>query len=38
MALTSPYYYNQDAVVLWQTNLYVHSAICFKGLPKVFDP
>lgn len=31
-------YSNGDITVVWQPSLCVHSAICARGLPKVFDP
>jgi uncharacterized Fe-S cluster protein YjdI len=31
-------YSNGDITVIWQPSLCVHSTICFRGLPKVFDP
>jgi uncharacterized Fe-S cluster protein YjdI len=31
-------YTNGEVTVLWQPHLCVHSAICFRGLPAVFDP
>lgn len=31
-------YTNGDVTVVWQPHLCVHSAICFRGLPAVFDP
>jgi len=31
--------YTRDGVtVVWQPKKCIHSAICFKGLPTVFDP
>ncbi len=38
MSITKHYYKNKDITVLWQPTLCIHSAICFKGLPGVFDP
>lgn len=32
------YYRNGDITVLWQPGLCIHSGICFRGLPQVFDP
>ena len=31
-------YTNGEVTVVWQPHLCQHSAICFRGLPKVFDP
>lgn len=31
-------YSNGEVTVVWQPHLCIHSAICFKGLPQVFDP
>jgi len=31
-------YTNGEVTVVWQPSLCVHSAICFRGLPAVFDP
>jgi uncharacterized Fe-S cluster protein YjdI len=31
-------YSNGEITVIWQPSLCVHSAICARGLPKVFDP
>jgi len=31
-------YTNGEVTVIWQPSLCVHSAICFHGLPAVFDP
>ena len=38
MPLNKHYYKNDDITVVWQPGLCMHSAICFKGLPQVFDP
>ena len=27
-----------DLVVRWEPHKCIHSAVCFKGLPQVFDP
>lgn len=32
------HYANADITVVWKPKLCIHSAICFKGLPDVFDP
>jgi uncharacterized Fe-S cluster protein YjdI len=31
-------YSNGEITVVWQSAKCIHSGICFKGLPKVFDP
>ncbi len=31
-------YSNGEVTVVWKPGLCMHSAICFKGLPEVFDP
>lgn len=31
-------YKKEDIAVIWQPKVCIHSAICFKGLPLVFDP
>ncbi len=31
-------YDNGEVTVVWQPHLCVHSGICFRGLPSVFDP
>ena len=31
-------YTNGEVTVVWKPNVCIHSAICFRGLPKVFDP
>jgi uncharacterized Fe-S cluster protein YjdI len=31
-------YTNGEVTVIWQPSLCEHSAICFRGLPAVFDP
>ena len=31
-------YATADITVVWKPKLCIHSAICFKGLPEVFDP
>lgn len=32
------HYTNGEVTVEWQPHLCIHSTICFKGLPQVFDP
>ncbi len=31
-------YSNGEITVVWQPEICQHTAICFKGLPEVFDP
>lgn len=31
-------YTNGEVTVVWKPNICIHSAICFNGLPQVFDP
>ena len=31
-------YTNGEVTVIWQPSLCEHAAICFRGLPAVFDP
>ena len=31
-------YTNGEVTVIWKPEVCIHSAICFRGLPKVFDP
>ena len=31
-------YTNEEVTVVWQPHMCIHSAICFKGLPLVFNP
>jgi uncharacterized Fe-S cluster protein YjdI len=35
---THKVYTNGEVSVLWKKELCQHSAICFRGLPQVFDP
>jgi uncharacterized Fe-S cluster protein YjdI/CDGSH-type Zn-finger protein len=36
--MESKTYTNNDITVTWQPSKCVHSAVCFKGLPRVFNP
>ena len=31
-------YSNGEVTIVWKPVVCIHSAICFKGLPEVFDP
>ena len=31
-------YSNGEVTIIWKPDLCIHSAICFRGLPEVFDP
>ena len=31
-------YSNGEVTIVWKPGLCIHSGICFKGLPGVFDP
>ncbi len=31
-------YSNGEVTVVWQPHLCIHSGVCFRGLPEVFDP
>lgn len=36
--MTTKKYVNKDLTVIWKPDLCIHSAKCFHGLPKVFNP
>ena len=38
MAQTTHHYSSGKVTVVWKPGICIHSAICFKGLPQVFDP
>ena len=38
MPLDILHYNNGEVKVIWKPGLCIHSGICFKGLPGVFDP
>lgn len=38
MSIDKMKYTNGEVTVIWQPNLCIHSAICAKGLPGVFNP
>jgi len=31
-------YSNGEVTIVWRPGMCIHSGICFKGLPEVFDP
>jgi uncharacterized Fe-S cluster protein YjdI len=31
-------YSNGEVTIVWKPNVCIHSGICFRGLPQVFDP
>ena len=31
-------YTNGEVTIVWKPNICIHSAVCFNGLPLVFDP
>jgi uncharacterized Fe-S cluster protein YjdI len=38
MSIDQHLYKKEEVAVIWKPALCIHSAICFKGLPWVFDP
>ncbi|HEX2684929.1 MAG TPA: (4Fe-4S)-binding protein [Ferruginibacter sp.] len=38
MAQQTHHYNNGEVTVVWKPAMCIHSGICFKGLPAVFDP
>ena len=35
---TTKHYSNGEVTIVWQAHVCIHSGVCFKGLPEVFDP
>jgi len=31
-------YSNGEVTIVWKPNVCMHSGVCFRGLPQVFDP
>ena len=38
MAITTLKYSNGEVTIVWKPEICIHSGICVKGLPGVFDP
>ena len=38
MPIETHRYSNGEVTVIWRPHVCVHSGVCFRGLPKVFDP
>jgi uncharacterized Fe-S cluster protein YjdI len=38
MPLQTHRYTNEEVTIVWKPAQCIHSGICFKGLPEVFDP
>jgi uncharacterized Fe-S cluster protein YjdI len=38
MSKDTHHYTNGEVTIIWKPALCIHSGICFKGLPAVFDP
>ncbi len=36
--MTVKRYSNGEVIVIWQSDVCIHSGVCFRGLPEVFDP
>jgi uncharacterized Fe-S cluster protein YjdI len=32
------HYSNGEVTIVWQPHVCIHSGICFRGMPEVFDP
>ncbi|HTB07626.1 MAG TPA: (4Fe-4S)-binding protein [Bacteroidia bacterium] len=32
------HYSNGEVTIAWQPHVCIHSGVCFRGLPEVFDP
>ena len=38
MPIRTHHYSNGEVTITWKPDICIHSGICFKGLPAVFDP
>lgn len=38
MPVKTHHYNNGEITIIWKPDVCIHSGICFKGLPGVFDP
>ena len=38
MKVITKHYSNGEVTIVWKPHVCIHSGICFRGLPRVFDP